>query len=269
MPNALPAPLLALNGGNTTTPLSNPSPQAKSTLPIGAKAGIGLVVAITMLGLAGIAIYYYRRHTGKGRKESLNELSGEYKLEKVHEMASPEETVAELNDKSQIVSELPAEMWKPAELDGGAETASLKELDTNERLDVISSDARSRRKSMEIRMLRKYEQDRIRSDNERENTLSPYDKQERENVRNNSEGGVYRPSDHAPRPNSQEVFGLSRITEMKSEIVPDTPLDETSLERMMTPEPEGVAQVRPSISISEEPRSPISPVSSWPTPSMT
>lgn len=148
-------------------------------MPVGAKVGIGLVVAITVFGLIGIAIYVYRRRTGRDSKESLNELSGEYKLEKVHEMASPDATVAELNDKSQIVSELPAEMWKPAELDGGVETTSLKELDTNERLDVISSDARSRRRSMDIRMQRKREQDRIRTDNERENMQSPFDKQER------------------------------------------------------------------------------------------
>lgn len=255
MPNALPAPLLALNGGNTTTAL--PSQAKSDALPIGAKVGIGLVVAITVLGLIAIPIYVYRRGTGRGSNESLNELSGGYKLEKVHEMASPDETVAELNDKSQIMAELPGTSWKPAELDGGAETASLKELDTNERLDVVSSDARSRRKSMEIRMQRKNEQDRIRSENERENT-SPFDKQERENMRNN-EGGVYRPSDHVPGPNSTEVFGLSRITENR-EIVPDTPLDETSLERIMTPEPEE-GRVRPPTSMSEEPRSPISPVS--------
>ncbi|RDI78777.1 hypothetical protein Vi05172_g11130 [Venturia inaequalis] len=261
-PNALPEPLLALNGGNTTNSSSKPSSQAKSnSLPSGAKAGIGIVVAITAIVLIGLAIYYYRRRTGRGRKESLNELSGEYKLEKVHEMASPEATVCELNDKSQIMSELPAEMWKPAELDGGAETASLKELDTNERLDVISSDARSRRKSMDIRMQRKREQDRIKSDNERENTQSPFDKQERENMRNNSDG-VYRPSDQAPPPISTQVFGLSRKTETNREIVPDSPTDEASLQRMMTPEPEGGAQVRPSVSISEGPRSPISPMSS-------
>lgn len=220
--------------------------------------GIGLVVAITVLGIVGIAIYVYRRGTGRGSKESINELSGEYKLENVHEMASPDETVAELNDKSQIMAELPGTSWKLAELDGGAETASLKELDTDERLDVVSSDARSRRKSMEIRMQRKHEQDRIRSDNERENTQSRFNKQERENMRSN-EGGVYRPLDHAPKPISTEVFGLSRITENR-EIVPDTPLDETSLERMMTPEPEE-GRVRPSMSMSEGPWSPISPVS--------
>lgn len=174
-------------------------------------------------------------------------------------MASPDATVAELNDKSQIVSELPAEMWKPAELDGGVETTSLKELDTNERLDVISSDARSRRRSMDIRMQRKREQDRIRTDNERENMQSPFDKQERENMRNNSDGGVYRPSDHGPRPTSTEVFGLSWVVDTNREIIPDTPIKETSLQRIMTPEPEE-GRVRPSVSMSEGPRSPISPV---------
>ncbi|TLD27391.1 hypothetical protein E2P81_ATG10679 [Venturia nashicola] len=160
------------------------------------------------------------------------------------------------------MSELPAEIWKPAKLDGGVETASLKELDRNERLDVISSNARSRRKSMEIRMQWKTEQDRIRTDNERENTQSPFDKQEREILRNNMDRGVYRPSDHTPDPASSEAFGISRIMETNREIVPDTPIDKTYLERIITPEPKGGAHVRRSISISEEPRSPISPVSS-------
>ncbi|QDS77845.1 hypothetical protein FKW77_006601 [Venturia effusa] len=262
-PNNLPEPLLALTGNGTTTPSAKSSTRAKSdALPVGAKVGIGLVVAITALGIIGIAIFVHRRRTGRGRKESLNELSGQYKLEKVYEMASPDEAVAELNDKSQIVAELPGAVSNPAELDGGAETASLKELDTNERLDVVSSDARSRRKSMDIRMQRKNEQDRIRLDNARENTQTPLDKQERENRRNDADGGVYRPSDHPPQPMSTaDAFGLSRITQANREIVPDTPIDETSLQRIMTPDPEE-SRVRPSVSMSEEPRSPISPMSS-------
>ncbi|TLD27390.1 putative mitochondrial transport protein [Venturia nashicola] len=86
LPDAIPPPLLALSGGNTSTAFSNPPSQAKSTLPIGTKVGIALVVAITVFGIIGIAIYFYRQYTGRGRKEYLNELSGEYKVEKVHEI---------------------------------------------------------------------------------------------------------------------------------------------------------------------------------------
>ncbi|TID17703.1 putative mitochondrial transport protein [Venturia nashicola] len=94
------------------------------------------------------------------------------------------------------------------------------------------------------------------------NTQSPFDKQEREIIRNNMDRGVYRPSDHTPDPASSEGFGISRIMETNREIVPDTPIDKTYLERIITPEPKGGAHVRRSISISEEPRSPISPMSS-------
>lgn len=252
MPNALPAPLAALGSGNTTT--STPD-----VLPIGAKIGIGLVVGLTVIGFFGIAIYYWHRRTSKGRKESINELHGQYVLEKVHELASPGEVIPELDDKTQIMAELPADMWQRNE--DMAETSSLKELDTNERLDVVDSDARTRRRSNEIRMQRKHEQEMIRLETERENLQSPADKLANENREHSgrNDDGVYRPSDHAPIPSSPEDFGLSRITEIR-EIEPDTPVEENSLQRLLTPEPEG--NVRPSIPPNEGTQLPISPVSS-------
>lgn len=261
LPNDLPAPLLALNNGTSSAASdAASSPQSnQNTLSIGAKIGIGLVVSITVLSLIWIIIYYWHRRKTTGK--NVNELHGQYVVEKVHELQSPR-AIAELNDKAQIVAELPDDKAQlPAELPAGmwqtvgdtAETSSLKELDTDERLDVIHHDARSRRESDEIRMLRKHELEMIRTENERENTQSPLQKLINE-IKND---GVYRPADHTLQPSSPKDFGLSRLPENKPV---EIPTEENSLDRVITPESPG--QSRPLESTnSGYPRSPISPVS--------
>jgi hypothetical protein len=219
---------------------------------VGAKVGIGLVVGIMVLGLIGLAIYYWRRC--QGTKESTSELHGEHALEKVHEMDVPRE-ISELDDKAQIVAELhqhtiPSEL--PAE---STYTDSLKELDTNERLDVIQTDARSRRRSDEIRLMRKNELEINKAENERENTQSPFDKLARE-IRQNDEG-VYRPSGHAPYTDSPEAFGLSRLSE---NAVSHSPNDENSLQRMITPPLPGESSPSESNTGDYRSREPISPI---------
>jgi len=262
LPNDLPAPLLALNNGTSTAAPNPPSPQQsyQTALPIGAKIGIGLVVSITVLALIAIIIYYWRRLNATSM--NLNELHGQYVVEKLHELQSPRE-IAELNDKAQVVAELPddkaqvpaelpAEMWETVE--DTAETSSLKELDTNERLDVIHHDARSRRRSDEIRTLRKHELEMIRTENKRENTRSPLDKLINEIK---LDDGVHRPSDDTLQLRFTENFGRTRLPENKPV---ETPNEENSLDRVMTPEPLG--QSRPlEWTNNGYPRSPISPVS--------
>jgi hypothetical protein len=245
LPNELPAPPHTVDATPIPSPQSNPD-----ALPIGAKIGIGLVVGITVMGLIGIAIYYWRRRSG--RKEPISELHGQYVLENVHELASPH-VVPELDDKAQIVAELPAEIWNM-----NPETSSLKELDTNERLDVIKTDARSRRKSDEIRLMRKHEQNMIRVENERENTQSPINKLAKENKMDNGlDDGVHRPSDHVPQPTSPEDFGLHQILEGREV---ERPAEENYLERVITSETPHRSQPSES-TITGGSRSPVSPVS--------
>jgi hypothetical protein len=214
LPNKLPEPLLNLNGTPPTNLAVAPNSHTGG-LPVGAKIGIGLVVGITILGIIGIAGYYWRRHTDRGRNEPINELPGQYVLGKVHELPSPG-YIRELDDKAQVIAELPGE---------NEPSSRLKQRDTRDRNDVIESNTYSRA-SDEIRRMRKYEQDMIRAENERENTQSPLDKLTKENK---SDEGVYRPSDHAPQPTRP-----LHQTPNSDDVI--SPTEENPLERVISSE---------------------------------